>query len=224
MSSLKSKLRGKLLKSHGERKNSKNHIWLSYSLKKGEDITLVSNNECMYWASELEPNPDIKDFLFGVEVVIQYPWEETARKREVILTETRTGTTEFHQLISGMKGERREMVTIFENGISAGKVPITFFDTKNVTGAARRSVNWLKIISFAAQIRDELCLVETNWVNLFLRTNRAGDVQQLIMSSMVYDQMKILGVFARAALMGDIELEFMSNVFGRNTRWTLRGD
>ncbi|WP_434570368.1 hypothetical protein J3P88_16605 [Pseudomonas sp. Z3-6] len=224
MSSLKSKLRGNLLKSHGERKNSRNHIWLSYSFKKGGDITLASNNECIYWASELESNPDIKDFLFGVEVVIQYPWEETARKREVILTETRTGATEFHQLVSGMKGERREMVAVFENGSNTSEVATNFFDTKNLASAATRSVHWLKILSFAAQIRDELCLAETNWVNLFLRTNRTGDVRQLLISSTVYDPMIILGVFARVALQGDIGLEFVSNVFGRNTRWTLRGD
>lgn len=224
MPSLKSKLRGNLLKSHGERKNSRNHIWLTYSFKKGCDITLVSNNECIYWASGIEANLDIKDFFFGKEVVLQYPWEETARKREVILVETPSGTTEFHQLVHGMRGEVREVVRVFENGAVISEVPITFFDTKEIASATKSAGHWLKILSFATQIRNELCLSETDWLNLFLRTNRTGDVHKILVSSTAYDQMKILGVFARAALSGVVELDFMSTTFGRKTSWILRGN
>ena len=224
MPSLKSKLRGSLLKSHGERKNSRNHIWLTYSFKKGCDITLVSNNECIYWASRMEANPEIKDFHFGTEVILQYPWEDSARKREVILVETPSGATEFHQLVSGMKGEVRELVSVFENGALINEVPITFFDTKEIASVTKRAGHWLKVLSFATQIRDELCLSETDWMNLFLRTNRVGDVHKILVSSTVYDQMKVLGVFARAALSGVVELDFMSTTFGRKTKWMLRGN
>lgn len=222
MSSLKSKLRGNLLKSHGDRKNSRNHIWLTYSFKKGCDITMVSNNECIYWASRMEANPDIKDFLFGAEVVLQYPWEDTARRREVIIVKTPGDTTEFHQLVSGMRGEVREVVRVFENGTLTGEVPITFFDTKEIASATKSAGRWLKVLSFATQIRNELCLSETDWMNLFLRTNRAGDVHKVLMCSTVYDQMKILGVFARASLSGVVELDFMSTTFGRKTKWILK--
>lgn len=224
MPSLKSKLRGNLLKSHGERKNSRNHIWLSYSFKKGGDITLASNNECIYWASHLEANHEVKSFTFGTEVVIRYPWEEAARKREVILVEAVSGADEFHKLVSGTKVKEKEIVTIFENGRVTDEVPITFIDSKDLAGSARSAGHWLKVLSFAAQIRDDLCLAETNWLNLFLRTNRAGDLDQVLISSGRYDPMKILGVYARAALMSEIELDFGSIAFGKKTRWILRGD
>jgi hypothetical protein len=224
MTSLKSKLRGNLLKSHGQRKNSRNHIWLTYSFKKRGDITLASNNECIYWASRLEAGHEVKDFTFGTEVIIKYPWEETARKREVILVEGPSGMIEFHKLVSGAKVTEKEMVTLFENGSLAGEVPLTFVDAKDLASMAISSVQWQKVLSFAAQIRDEMCSAEANWLNLFFRTNGAGDVNQVLINSGVYDPMKILGVFARAALKSEIELDFSSIAFGKSTKWILRGD
>lgn len=223
MSSLKSKLRGRLMSSHGARRNTKNNIWLVYSFKTQGDITLASTNECIYWASRLETNPDIKSFRFGCELKAKYPWEETFKKRDFILVETAAGTYEFHHLITGATDETRTDVTTISDQGELEMMQVTLFNTKDIGQLANYSRRWLQLMSFSNQIRNEACDVESDLVNLAVRSRNSGTVGALLDYLATHDAMKVLGVFAREAILGNIELEFADAGFGRNTFWCIRG-
>lgn len=222
MASLKSKLRGRLMASHGARRNTKNNLWLAYSLKSNADITLASNNECIYWASRLESNPRIKSFRFGCELSAKYAWEERFKKREFIVVETDDGGYEFHQLISGDITETYTEVEVIDHQNELDRVQVTLFNTKNIGQLAMLSTRWLQVMAFSNQIRNEKCVAESDQVNLLFRSLLQGTVGGLLDRTQHYEPMKVLGVVAQEALHGTITLDLESRCFGRNTFWSLR--
>lgn len=222
MASLKSKLRGQLMASHGARRNTKNHLWLAYSIKSGGDITLASNNECIYWASRLESNPQIKAFRFGCELNVKYHWDEKFKKREFIAVETATGGYELHQLIAGDVTETQCEAYVRDHRGTHETVRVTLFNTKNIGQLAMLSTRWLQVMAFSNQIRNEKCVVETDQVNLIIRSLLKGTVGGLLDRTSRHDPMKILGVLAQEALLGTVTLDLESRCFGRNTFWTMK--
>ncbi len=222
MSSLKSKLRGKLMSSHGARRNTRNNIWIVYSLKTGGDITLASNNECIYWASQLETSPDIKSFRFGYELKARYPWEEKFRKREFVLVESKSGARELHQLISGVNENATAEVVVRDDHNNEDTLTVILFNTKDIGKLAMSATRWLQTMAFSNQIVGEICSAESDLVNLFVRSRLTGTVGMLLDHLNHQDSMKILGVFVREVLQGTIELDFGTHCFGRNTAWSMR--
>lgn len=221
MVSLKSKLRGKLMASHGERRNTKNNLWIAYSIKSGSDITLASNNECIYWASRLEGNPLVKMFRFGCELNAKYHWEDKFKKREFIAVETEMGGFEFHQLITGDISETQCKVEVRDRLGTQETVSVILFNTKNIGQLAMLATRWLQVMAFSNQIRNEKCVVETDRVNLLIRSLLKGTVGGLLERTLRHDSMKVLGVIAHEALLGTIILDLESQCFGKNTFWTM---
>lgn len=222
MASLKSKLRGHLMASHGARRNTRNNLWLAYSIKSGADITLASNNECIYWASRLESNPLIKTFRFGCELNAKYHWEDKFKKREFIAVETEAGGYEFHQLITGEVTETQCEVEVRDRLGVHETIRVTLFNTKNIGQLAMLSTRWLQVMAFSNQIRNEKCVVESDQVNLLIRSLLKGTVGGLLDRTPRHDPMKVLGAFAQEALLGTVTLDLESQCFGRNTFWAMK--
>ena len=222
MASLKSKLRGHLMASHGTRRNTKNNLWLAYSVKSSADITLASNNECIYWASRLESNPQIKSFQFGCELNAKYPWEEKFKSREFIVVEPEAGGYELHQLITGDITETHSEVEVRDHQGVQENVRVTWFNTKGIGQLAMLSTRWLQVMAFSNQIRNEKCATESDQVNLLIRGGLKGTVGGLLDRTPHHEPMKVLGVIAQEALFGTITLDLENQCFGRNTLWSVR--
>ncbi|MNF99236.1 hypothetical protein D3C84_821270 [compost metagenome] len=191
-------------------------------MKSDADITLASNNECIYWASRLESNPRIKSFRFGCELSARYPWEERFKKREFIVVETNVGGYEFHQLISGDVTESHAEVEVRDHQNTLERVQVTLFNTKDIGQLAMLSTRWLQVMAFSNQIRNEKCVAEHDQVNLLLRSLLQGTVGGLLDRTQHYEPMKVLGVVAQEALLGTITLDLETQCFGRNAFWTVR--
>ncbi|MDZ5431413.1 hypothetical protein T3H00_01865 [Pseudomonas fluorescens] len=222
MASLKSKLRGRLMASHGARRNTKNNLWLAYSLKSSADITLASNNECIYWACRLESDPSIKSFRFGCELEAKYPWEERFQKREFIVVDTALGGYELHQLVSGNISETRAEVEVREGLTALEHIPVTLFNIKDIGLLAMLATRWLQVMAFSNQIRNEKCVAEASQVGLLLRSLLQGTVGGLLERTQHCEPMKVMGVIAQEALLGTISLDLEGQCFGRNTYWSVR--
>ena len=222
MSSLKSKLRGHLMASHGARKNTRNNIWINYSHKVTKDITLASNNECLYWGAALEANPFVRSFKFGCELKAKYPWEGQFRRRDFILVEKTDNSLELHQLAANScpSGLVEALILYEQNTIELETVQV--ISAKDVRMLAPMAMCWFQLFTFLNQIRNEVFAAQTDMVNLHIRSRVAGTVGALLDDLDHQDPMIVLGVFAREAVTGTLNIEFNDACFGKCTRWSLR--
>ncbi|MCF5651758.1 hypothetical protein GIV49_19650 [Pseudomonas syringae] len=227
MASLKSKLRRKLMESHGSRKNTRNAIWLAYSPKSKSDVALASNNECVYWLTHLETDPAIKSFHFGYEAELKFESEDGFRKREIIRVELQNGETQAHVLSAGDGGVVRNTVAIFalfpgkavkeERQISHIRV-----HSDHLRQQAQKATRVLKMIGFASQIREHRHDVVTAAVELTLLALKAGRVEQLLLATSRHDPMVVLGVLAEKILAGGVEIDLETRALGNHSYWKLK--
>lgn len=220
MASLKSKLRKGLMSSHNVRKNTRNSLWLVYSPKSHRDISLASNNECIYWVAFLETDPGIQSFEFGSLVEIKFEDDLGFNAKEVIKVTRCTGESEFHFLASGTGGVNRSKVLlrgVHVDDVLADYVVVHFDQIQKKAVVAGR---WLNILAFAALLIDEGYDMERDVLELLIKTKGCGTVGFLLSRTETHDPMKILGVFSLMAMAGTIEINLVESAFGRNTVWT----
>lgn len=220
MTSLKSKMRKKLMLSHGARKNTKNTLWITYSHKLNRDIALASNNECIYWVACLEANPQIRSFEFGFIVDVKIDREECFQTKELIKVDLKTGGLELHGLSSGNGGKISFEGTAIINGVER---PMTYTSVFGdyLAEKSKSAARWLKLIAFTAQVKNEVCEIEYEALNLVVRSLSSGTVGQLLMMTDRHDPMIILGMISRMAISGDISVDLTDLPFGINTIWRL---
>jgi len=221
MTSLKSKLRGNLFLSRGARRNSKNSLWLIYSHKSKSDITLSSNNECIYWACYLEVNPKVKKFKFGELVKSKYSWEEDWKSREYIVVETDSGDIELHKVVVDIPQGHTGWVEI-KSGGTQETICLRLCRLADVRKMAQQAIRYMQVLAYLNPIKDEICEVESDLVALYVRTRAAGVIGELLDHLENHDAMRVLGVFAREFADGVVELDFDGKSFGRKTNWSLR--
>lgn len=222
MSSLKSKLRGRLMESRGARKNTRNNLWINYSLKLGRDITLTSNNECWYWVSALETDPLVSAFKFGCELKVKYDWESQFCRRDLILVVKVDGSSELHHISAsaGTSGLFPGLILDDQGNTEQETIHIT--TPKDVRGLAPRSLCWLQFLGFGNQIKNEELSAEGDMVSLHLRSRISGSVEGLLEDLAHIDPMVVLGLLAREVTAGIVAIEFMHGSFGRHSIWSLR--
>ncbi|MGH9947981.1 MAG: hypothetical protein ACRD6X_12375 [Pyrinomonadaceae bacterium] len=220
MVSLKSKLRGKLMSSHGARKNTNNTIWVTYSAKLNRDIALASNSECIYWAACLEVNPQIKSFEFGCIVDLKAKTGDEFRKNEMIRIELADGGLEFHGLSGGDGGEICMEAIIKVDGTERNIICVNVFDDY-IAERSRAATRYLQLVAYTAQIRNEICDIECQTLRLIVRTLGYGTVNKVLVMTEMHDPMLILGVLSRMILSGELVVDIMERPFGRHTLWRL---
>nr|WP_314576570.1 hypothetical protein [uncultured Pseudomonas sp.] len=223
MTTLKSKLRGSLMSSRGQRKNTKNAIWLVYSLKSQGDLSLASNNECIYWAVDLEAERSVRAFQFDFIADIKFGGETGFKKREVVKVELTNGQVELHHLSAGDGGRVSEIVYLKEDlGVEDG-VPARYvrIHTDYLRQNAQKAVRLLRVISFAAQIRDELFDLPSGALKLALKSIKAGPVEQLLSATDRHDPMIVLGLLCRRILEGTVSIDLDQRALGKRSYWRL---
>lgn len=220
MASLKSKMRGNLMSSHGARKNTKNTLWVVYSTKLSRNIALASNSECIYWAACLEANPRVKSFDFGYIIDIKIEREDSFRKKEMIRVELVGGGLEFHGFSSG-DGRKVYFEAFILTDSVVSKITCVSVFGDYLAEKSRAAERWLRLISYSAQIRNEVCDIEHQTLSLVVRSLGHGTVNNLLIMTEMYDPMLILGVVSRMALAGELIVDMSERPFGRNTSWRL---
>lgn len=227
MATLKSKLRANLMSSHGARKNTRNALWVAYSPKTRADLTLASNNECVYWLTHLETDPGVRAFKFGYYGELKFEGDDSFREREGIRVELTNGEIEIHILSAGDGGITKGAIILRERFatravVEERQVPLVRIYSEYLRQHALKATRVLKLIGFASQIRECKHDVTTAAVELAVGAMKAGRVQQILLSLSRHDPMVVLGVFAEKILAGGIEIDLAEQAFGSHSYWKLK--
>lgn len=226
MATLKSKLRGKLMSSHGARKNTRNALWVVYSPKSQKDLALASNNECVYWVTHLETDPTISSFQFGYEAEMKLVGDDKFRNSEVIRVERTSGEVQIHTLSAGDGGIKESKIALRERFAGRAVVEerqVTFVRVyyDHIRQQARKATRTLTLIGYASQIRGRKYNATKRAVELTLLALKAGKVEQILLATSRHDPMVVLGVFAEKVLAGGVEIDLTELPFGNHSYWKL---
>lgn len=222
MATLKSKLRGSIMSSHGVRKNTRNNLWLSYSQKLGLDLSLASNSELIYWLSDLEAEPTVRNFAFGHMAKVKID-SNVAKYRNVdlIKVELTDGTEEFHH-ISGEVGNLRRVSITFCNEFGIDQQGTYVQISKEYLATkSRRASRLLTVNAFASQLRGNDWEHEIVEVGNVIKILKRGTVEKILALCPLMDPMIALGIFSKMALAGYITLDLRDQSFGRHSSWSL---
>lgn len=227
MATLKSKLRRSLMSSHSARKNTKNALWLAYSPKLEADIALASNNECVYWLTQLEMDSEVRSFQFGYEASLKLNDEVEFKPREVIRTDLINGDIALHILTSGDGGITQGLATLKvkptgREGLEEKIVKVFKVHSDHLRHQSKKATRTLRLIGFASQIRERKNPVIVASVELVLQTLRAGRVEQIILAMHRHDPMIVLGILCEKILSGSVEIDLADRSFGNHSYWSLK--
>lgn len=223
MPSLKSKMRGRLAAAHGQRTNTTNNLWLCYSVKLNQDLSLSSNNELIYWLADLESNRNVRSFKFGYNINIQVNDPKEAFKPidaiQVILD---TGYEEIHHITSKIGHVDAFSATFRLEDDSVRNITYRAITEDYLVIRAKYAARLLRLLPFVAQMRYKKWLFEEEIVLNTLKILKNGDVQEVIANTPVSDEMIVIGIVAKFIFQGVIKQTNLSmSDFGRSTWWSL---
>ncbi|QOH69633.1 hypothetical protein IGB31_18850 [Pseudomonas putida] len=223
MPSLKSQMRGKLASVHGKRTNTRNNLWICFSPKLDKDISLASNNELIYWISTLEPEPSIRSFEFGVMVNIRVGDAQDFRSIELIKVVQRDGKEEFHHISSSSKSDAVSEIEFMTSNGEIGSISYRAVSEDYIALNAKRAATLLSVLPFVAQMRGKAWRFEEENILNIMKMLRSGTIGNSIEQCNEYDAMIVVGLLAKFALQGKVELhELVPKGLKRATRWSLK--
>ncbi|WP_095108345.1 hypothetical protein [Pseudomonas sp. Irchel 3E20] len=223
MPSLKSQMRGKLASAHGKRTNTSNNLWICFSPKLDQDISLASNNELVYWLSILESDPNIRSFEFGSIVQVRLGDTEKYRSLELIKVVLRDGKEEYHHISSAADKEAAYEVDCLDKNGEPGKFLYKAVTEDFIAHHSKYAATLFGILPFVAQIRCKAWKFEQDNILNLLKMMREGTVGELIEQCIQYDTMIVMGVFAKFILQGKVVVhDIVARGLGRATRWALK--
>ncbi|NMY78209.1 hypothetical protein HBO01_05920 [Pseudomonas rhodesiae] len=223
MPSLKSQMRGKLASAHGKRTNTSNNLWICFSPKLGQDISLASNNELIYWLSVLESDLDIRSFEFGSVVEVKLSASEKYRSIELIKVVLRDGKEEYHHISSAAEKDLTCELDCLEKDGEPGKILYKAVTENFIVHHSKHAATLLGVLPFVAQIRGRAWRFEEDNILNLLKMLRGGTVGDFIEHCGQYDPMIAMGFLAKFILQGKIVVhDLASKGLGRATRWALK--
>eukprot|EP01132_Coremiostelium_polycephalum_P014377 gene14377-17467_t len=222
MPSLKSHRRKQIMSSRkGNRHGS---LWLVYSPKSNEDLTITSDRELLYWISELEINHNVRRFKFDAEVEVCLDESDPDKFESVSFTlvECVDGTTELHVIDAreNLDTDLKSLSVRFrsENHVTH-KAKIVRVPLARLKLFSPQLGFWLRILAFASQVREYKLDVEADLVNLAVSTDGEGTISTLLSTIQIQDPALAVGAICRLILSGGILVEAGGNSFGHNTSW-----
>lgn len=223
MPSLKSKMRGRLAAAHGQRTNTTNNLWLCYSVKLNQDLSLASNNELIYWLADLESNRNVKSFRFGYNIQIQVnDPKENFKPIEAIQVILDTGHEEIHHITSKTGNVDAFSATFCLKDGSVRNITYRAITEDYLVTRAKYSARLLRLLPFVAQMRYKKWPSEEEIVLNTLKILKTGDIQEIIASTSMGDEMIVVGIVAKFIFQGVIKQTNLSmSDFGRSTWWSL---
>ncbi|WP_339232490.1 hypothetical protein MHH62_03415 [Pseudomonas sp. FSL L8-0168] len=223
MPSLKSKMRGKLAAAHGKRTNTRNNLWLCYSVKLNQDLSLTSNNEVIYWLADLEANRNIKSFKFGYNLEIKLDdTKESFKPIEAIMVILEGGDEEIHHITS-RSGQLAAMPAMVRHMDGSERLTIYRAITEDyLVLRAKYAARLLRLLPFVAQMRYKKWPFEEETILNTLKILGSGDVQKIIDHVCVAEEMIVIGVVAKFIFQGVIkQTDLGTTDFGRSSWWSL---
>jgi hypothetical protein len=222
MPSLKSHRRKQIMFSRkGNRQGS---LWLVYSPKLNEDLTITSDREMLYWISELEINRNVRRFRFDseVEVCLSESDPDKFERVSFTLVECVDGTTELH-LIDARENLETDLkslpVRFRRDDHVAHQAKIVRVPLARLKLFSPQLSFWLRILAFASQVRNYKLDVETDLVGLKVSSDGEGTIRMLLSTIQIQDPALALGAICRMILSGAILVEAGVDSFGHNTSW-----
>jgi len=177
---------------------------------------LPSDRHLVHWIHYLETNPEVKTFDFTSEC----DWDgDHLWVVDVILSngtrinhQVGRGAEENGELIALQKGSWKDQASRLENRV---------FTDDDLQPFVKSSLHWLKAIGFAAALRNyeyphqALILLE------YFKQYKNGNLGQILKDLNVceHEPAVILGLVARLAIKGHIQLDLADGSFGYRTRW-----
>ncbi|MCI2811311.1 hypothetical protein [Eoetvoesiella caeni] len=111
------------------------------------------------------------------------------------------------------------------NNLSRPDSPIEtrIYTDKDLQPLVGPSLRWLKPIAFAAALRKSEYPRQTLILLDYFKHHHSGEVGQLLKEPLlaVYDPALVLGLVARLAIKGYIQLHLGTSIFGYKTPWSL---
>jgi hypothetical protein len=223
MPSLKSKMRGNLAAAHGQRTNTTNNLWLCYSVKLNQDLSLASNNELIYWLADLESNKNIKSFKFGYNLKIQTnDSKERFKPIEAIQVILDDGVEEIHHITSKIGQVAAISAMIRHEDGSERLMTYRAITEDYLVLRAKYAARLLRLLPFVAQMRYQKCPFEEEVILNILKILKSGDIQKVIVHALAHEEMIVVGIVAKFIFQGVIkQTNLHAADFGRLTLWSL---
>lgn len=216
-------MRGKLAAAHGKRTNTTNNLWLCYSVKLDQDLSVTSNNELIYWLADLESNRNIKSFKFGYKLEIKVDDSKVNFKPvEAIKVILESGVEEIHHLTSKV-GEVAAISALVRHEDGSERFMTYRAITENyLVLRAKYAARLLRLLPFVAQMRYQKWPFEEEAILNTLKILGSGDIQKVLTHGCVAEEMITVGIIAKYIFQGVIKQTDLSVAdFSRSSWWSL---
>ncbi|WP_449391368.1 hypothetical protein [Eoetvoesiella caeni] len=170
----------------------------------------------VHWIYYLETNPKVKAFNFISESDRD---SDSVWGIDVILS---NGARINHQ-VGREAGENSAAIELQKDpsGDNASRLENRVFTDKDLQPYVKVSLRWLKPIGFATALRNHEYPHQTLILLDYFKQRKNGDIGQILSNPDVceYEPALILGLIARLAIRGHIQLDLTANSFGYRTPW-----
>ncbi len=220
--SLKSSLRKSVIGAYRARGRGKNNLWLVTSVKNKTDWILPSDRQFIHWIAHLETNSDVKSFNLAPDPVLSSDDIET-RATELDATLVRqNGEVEWHEVKAGKnKNDPKFRSQFLAQAAAASKEHVKYriLDDTDLKPKVKVSLRWLKPIAFANALREHEYTPCRIALTLFLKQKNSGNIKHVLEALPDHDSAVVLGLLAKLAIEGVIELDLEKSTFGLLTFW-----
>lgn len=218
--SLRSRQRTNMLAAYRGRAHRNNNLWLVYSVKTDRDWILPSDRQLVHWIHYLETDHRVKWFDLTPNAIRSHDGKKiryTELDAVVTLTE---GRQQWHEVKTAVGGEQASSQLAAQAlGAKTAGVDYKIFTDTELKPHVDTSMRWLKAIAYAAALRNKEHIAETVALLNVLRSREKGLIAQILGDMTSFDDAVILGLIARLAIQGHINLDMTRTSYGAASSW-----
>lgn len=216
---LPSQQRANVMRAYRYRGRRDRQIYLVYSVKTERDWILPSNFRFLHWILYLESDPEVLTFDIRNEAVGDADalarWggahaRATMRNHRIVE----------HRIVSDTSANASERTRSGQD-CPAGEVRLIL--ESDLGEKASLAVRWIKVICFAAALRDQRLDAATVLISGVAQAMGHGVVQQIIEAASGIDDAIVKGVIARLAITGWLRLDLSQRGYTRESPWRWEG-
>lgn len=224
--SLKSSLRKSIIGAYRARGRGKNNLWLVSSIKTNQDWILPSDRQLVHWLYFLESNHDVLDFDLAPEPILSHDDnEERSTELDAVVT-LKNKLQEWHEVKADRgKQNPNNRSQFLSQAAAASKEHVAYhrFDDDELKPKVKVAMRWLKPLAYANAIQGKEHIQCKTVLALNLKNLGSGNIKQILEIMVEHDSAVVLGLLARLAIQGVIEINLEKNTFGLLTPWKYHG-
>ena len=215
------KRRRAVLEAYRARGKRNANLWLIYSVKTDRDWLLQSDRELVHWIIFLETDRRVATFDLAPEPMLSHDASEARATEPDALVQTVDGHIEFHEVKAGrlIDESARPQLLAQSSGAQTLGVAYKFFCDIDLAPHCKTAVRWLKPIAYAATIRDQAHASCRDALLAIASSDRKGTVRSVLHALPHFDPSVVLGLLARLAIRGPLQLDLTRRSFGYTTSW-----